>query len=171
MGVGTAVYTWFDSYLSGRSQYVRINTTISTPLPLTHGIPQGLILSPLLFTYIKKRSFKHYVPSTFAKDLACLPFNQVLIEENVTDKLDLQQSVYNNSRRPRSYQNVQDKMSLGAIYQQSYTSTNKNRDRQLKRYRKTHSPSDWDLFKQLRREVKHEIKTAESNFYHRKINE
>ena len=40
---------WFKSYLSDRTQVVRIGTSTSTPLPITHGVPQGAILSPLLF--------------------------------------------------------------------------------------------------------------------------
>ena len=40
---------WFDSYLCGRSQFVRIGTKISSSLSITHGVPQGAILSPLLF--------------------------------------------------------------------------------------------------------------------------
>ena len=40
---------WFKSYLTGRSQSVRINSILSDPLPITHGVPQGAILSPLLF--------------------------------------------------------------------------------------------------------------------------
>ena len=40
---------WFESYLTDRSQVVRISTSTSTPLPITHGVPQGAILSPLLF--------------------------------------------------------------------------------------------------------------------------
>ena len=40
---------WFESYLTDRAQVVRIGTSTSTPLPITHGVPQGAILSPLLF--------------------------------------------------------------------------------------------------------------------------
>ena len=40
---------WFKSYLSSRYQYVRIGSTHSDTLPITHGVPQGAILSPLLF--------------------------------------------------------------------------------------------------------------------------
>ena len=39
---------WFQSYLSGRKQCVIMNSTISTVLPLTHGVPQGSILGPIL---------------------------------------------------------------------------------------------------------------------------
>ena len=40
---------WFESYLTDRTQVVRIGTSTSTPLPITHGVPQRAILSPLLF--------------------------------------------------------------------------------------------------------------------------
>ena len=35
--------------LSGRSQSACIGSSVSSPLPITHGVPQGAILSPLLF--------------------------------------------------------------------------------------------------------------------------
>jgi len=37
------------SYLSGRSQFVSINSNSTTPSPLTTSIPQGSVLCPLLF--------------------------------------------------------------------------------------------------------------------------
>ena len=40
---------WFHSYLFNRTQSVGIGTSISSPLPITHGVPQGAILPPLLF--------------------------------------------------------------------------------------------------------------------------
>ena len=38
-----------DSYLSGRSQAVRINNCISEPILVTSEVPQGSHLGPLLF--------------------------------------------------------------------------------------------------------------------------
>lgn len=32
---------WFRSYLSNRKQVVRIHSTLSEPLPVTSGVPQG----------------------------------------------------------------------------------------------------------------------------------
>ena len=40
---------WFQSYLSGRSQCVLWNNTLSNYLPLNNGVPQGSILGPILF--------------------------------------------------------------------------------------------------------------------------
>ena len=49
VGASPSIVNWFKSYLSSRYQYVRIGSTHSDTLPITHGVPQGTILSPLLF--------------------------------------------------------------------------------------------------------------------------
>ena len=41
---------WFRSFLTGRTQRVRIGSALSAPLPLVTGVPQGGILSPIVFT-------------------------------------------------------------------------------------------------------------------------
>lgn len=40
---------WFKSYLTGRQQYVFANGYSSTKMNLTHGVPQGSVLGPILF--------------------------------------------------------------------------------------------------------------------------
>ncbi len=40
---------WFKSYLQGRTQCVQFKSKISDTITMTHGVPQGSILVPLLF--------------------------------------------------------------------------------------------------------------------------
>ena len=49
VGASLLAIQWFESYLSDRLQYVRIGSTVSSTSALTHGVPQGSILSPFLF--------------------------------------------------------------------------------------------------------------------------
>ena len=48
-GIKGKAYEWFRSYLTGRTQSVRIDGTDSSVCPLTCGLPQGSVLGPLLF--------------------------------------------------------------------------------------------------------------------------
>jgi hypothetical protein len=49
LGVEGTELSWFESYLTGRLQTVRVGTTTSPFLQLKSGVPQGSILGPLLF--------------------------------------------------------------------------------------------------------------------------
>ena len=49
IGISPSGLSWFSSYLSNRYQVVCINSTLSDPLLVTSGVPQGSILSLILF--------------------------------------------------------------------------------------------------------------------------
>ena len=49
IGLDSKSLNWVESYLSNRFQKTSISNTLSSPLPVSVGVPQGSILGPLLF--------------------------------------------------------------------------------------------------------------------------
>jgi len=48
-GLGGHVHKWFTSYLTGRTQFVCCGGSSSASTMLDCGVPQGLVLWPILF--------------------------------------------------------------------------------------------------------------------------
>lgn len=48
-GICGIAYKWFESYLSGRVQFTTLNNASSPYKAITCGVPQGSVLSPILF--------------------------------------------------------------------------------------------------------------------------
>ena len=51
LGTSEQALLWFKSYLSDRQQCTRVGTSLSDPLTITRGVPQGSMLGPMLFTH------------------------------------------------------------------------------------------------------------------------
>ena len=55
-GISELPLGWFKSYLSGRTHSVKVGSTLSNPVALQHGVPQGSVLGPIFFPYTPTQS-------------------------------------------------------------------------------------------------------------------
>ena len=76
---------WFRSYLQGRTQCVQFKGKISDTMPITHGVPQGSILGPLLFILFMNDLPLHVDSSTdmYADDSTLCETGETVDELNV----------------------------------------------------------------------------------------
>ena len=93
-GLRGCAYSWFESYLTHRTQFVTYNGAKSKKLQIKCGVPQGSILGPLLFLiYINDLHTvcKHSFPILFADDTNLflsgknLDDMQTLLNEELTE--------------------------------------------------------------------------------------
>ena len=51
-GINSKLIAWFENIFANRSQVVKINNTLSPPLPITSGVLQGSVIGPLTFVIV-----------------------------------------------------------------------------------------------------------------------
>lgn len=97
IGLADQALSWFNNYLSDRTQYVQFEGKVLNLLPILNGIPQGLVLGPLLFTiYINNvgrnetnAHFHFYADDTV---LHCCPSNLNEAFDNLQSAFNIVQS-------------------------------------------------------------------------------
>ena len=75
MGFDQKSIKWFNSFLTGRAQIVKIGNAVSNKRNLRSGVPQGGILSPFIFIAYGadfKKWLKHSSAYTYADELFIL---------------------------------------------------------------------------------------------------
>ncbi len=58
---------WFDDYLKGRSQSVRLNNTVSSKTIVRYSVPEGSILVPILFNIYVNEMSSHFTNCLFVQ--------------------------------------------------------------------------------------------------------
>lgn len=93
IGIRGNALRWFESYLTGRTQRVRIGDTLSPPQAVLSGVPQGAVLSANLFLiFINDLLMLPFIGkiNAFADDIALFYYhnNSQIIWQNITEDLN-----------------------------------------------------------------------------------
>ena len=62
-GISELALGWFKLCLSGRTHSVKVGSTISHPVALQYGVPQGSVLGPILFLTTPTQSAQSFTPT------------------------------------------------------------------------------------------------------------
>ena len=91
-GLNDDFVNWFKSYLQNRTQKTKVNGYLSGNRIMTHGVPQGSILGPLLFI-IYINDLNSYLTKTktslYADDTAIYCSSSSIIDIVLSLRIDL----------------------------------------------------------------------------------
>ena len=105
-GGSESACAWFESYLSRREQVVKIQNTVSDPLPLMVGVRQGSIRGPVLFTLCVYMLWFNFILGSifnfFCLKLIIIHYHtQKQKERRIKPRIKLNHNIYNLFRVPK----------------------------------------------------------------------
>lgn len=90
---------WFEDYLRGRMQSVRIDSFVSSSRPINYGVPQGSILGPILFSiHINdmQKALKKYFLVQYADDAQIVISDTI---ENIGDLIKRAEAAFKDAKK------------------------------------------------------------------------
>ena len=106
MGLSGTVLSWFESYVTGRSQSVIVNCLQSSIFDVQFGVPQGSVLGPVLYTLyttplgkmIKEHNINYHMYADDTQLYKSVPFSdlQLLVQSIETCSGNVKKWMANN---------------------------------------------------------------------------
>ena len=120
--------------------------------------------------YITTRSFRKYNADQFANDIAHIPWDTIDLMDSVDEKLDAFNDLFStclNAHTP--VKTVKLKRQPNPFITDHINDLMKTRDSTHRKARRTGSVNDWQVFRDLKKEVKSILRTAAKEYFNEQI--
>ena len=120
--------------------------------------------------YITTRSFRKYNADQFANDIAHIPWDTTDLMDSVDEKLDAFNDLFLTCLNAHAaVKTVKPKHKPNPFITDDIKDRMKTRDSMHRKARKTGSLNDWQVFRDLKKEVKSTLRKAEIEYFNKQI--